>query len=144
MTKVINMQDLRYLNLFEKITRISTRFCFKYNEAIIFCVPKRLVSKGVGAGGENIKHLSRILRRKIKIIPIPQGIQHAKIFISAIVSPVTFKDLEITEDTIKGASEIILNAGSQNKAALIGRNKRRFLEMQQIVRDFFGKEFRIV
>ena len=68
MVNTLNMQDIRYLNLFNKITRVSTRFCFKYNEAIIFCVPKQLVSKAVGEGGRNVKHISEILKRKIKII----------------------------------------------------------------------------
>ncbi len=138
MVNTIDMQDMRYLNLFGKVTRVSTRFCFKYNEAIIFCVPKALIPKAIGEGGRNIKQINEILRKRIKIIPVPRGIQDVKLFIGAIVKPVTFKDLEIKDN------EIILTAGSLNKAALIGRNKRRFLEMQKIVKDFFGKEFRIV
>ena len=138
MVNTINMQDIRYLNLFGKITKVNTRFCFKYNEIIIFCVPRRLVSKAIGKGGVNVKQMSEILRKKIKIIPISQGIQDAKDFIEAIVSPVKFKDLEIKDN------EIIITAGSQSKAALIGRNRRRFLEMQKIIKDFFGRGFRII
>jgi len=138
MVSTIDMQSMRYLNLFGKITRVSTRYCFKYNETLVFCVPKRLVSKAVGENGKNIKELNKILRKKIKVIPAPKGIQDIKDFISAIVSPVTFKDLEVTAD------EIVLNAGSQSKAALIGRNKRRLLEMQKIANNFFKRDFRIV
>jgi len=98
----------------------------------------KFVSQAVGEGARNIKEMSNILRKRIKVIPAPRGIQDAKKFIEAIVSPVKFNDLEITDD------EIILTAGSHNKAALIGRNKRRMIEMQGIVKDFFGKEFRIV
>jgi len=132
------MQDMRHLNLFGKITRVSTRYCFKYNEALVFCVPRKLMSKAIGENAKNAKQMSHILGKRIKIIAIPRDIKDAKAFISAIVSPVTFKELEITPD------EIILTAGSQSKAALIGRNKRRLLEMKRIVKDFFGKEFRIV
>ncbi|MDP2628353.1 MAG: hypothetical protein Q8P15_00455 [Nanoarchaeota archaeon] len=138
MVNTIDMQDMRHLNLFGKITNVGTRFCFNYNDMIIFCVPKQLVHKAVGGNGENVKKISGILRRKIKVIPQPRGIFHAREFIQAIVSPVVFKDLEIKEN------EIILTAGNQSKAALIGRNKRRLLEMQKIIRSFFGKEFRIV
>jgi len=138
MVSTIDMQDMRYLNLFEKITRVSTRFCFKYNEALVFCVPKRLVSKALGENAKNAKQMNHILNKRVKIIAAPMGIQDTKTFIQAIISPVTFKNLEITP------TEIILTAGSQSKAALIGRNKRRLLEMQKIVRDFFKKEFRIV
>lgn len=138
MMKTIDMQDMRYLNLFGRITKVNTRFCFKYNENIIFCVPKPLISKAVGEGGKNIRQINEILRKRIKVISSPQGIHDAKQFIEAIVKPVAFKDLEVKNN------EIVLTAGSQSKAALIGRNKRRFLEMQRIVKDFFGKEFRIV
>jgi len=101
-------------------------------------VPIRFVSQAVGEGGKNIKQMSEILRKRIKVIPAPRGIQDAKKFIEAIVSPVKFNELEITKE------EIVLTAGSHSKAALIGRNKRRVIEMQGIVKDFFNKEFRII
>ena len=68
MESTINMQDMRYLNLFEKMTRVRTRYCFKYNEFIVFCVPKHLVSAAIGEGGANVKRMSEILRKKIKVI----------------------------------------------------------------------------
>ena len=138
MANIIDMKDMRHLNLFERVTKISTRFCFSYNEALVFCIPKHLIYRAIGEGGRNVKQMSEILRKRIKIIPIPRGIHNAKEFIQAIVSPVTFKDLEVKDD------ELVLTAGSQSKAALIGRNKRRLIEMQKIVKNFFGKEFRIV
>ena len=138
MAGTISMQDMRHLNLFRRITGISTRHVIRYNEMIIFGVPKNLVSRAIGPEARNIKRVSEILGRRIKVIPIPKGIQHIKQFIQAIVSPVEFKDLEVKEE------EIILTAGSRSKAALLGRNKRRLHEMQKIIKDFFGKEFRII
>tara|TARA_Y100000310_G_scaffold255681_1_gene263204 strand:- start:2707 stop:3120 length:414 start_codon:yes stop_codon:yes gene_type:complete len=137
MAKTISMQDMRYLNLFGKITQISTRFCFFYNNSIIFCVPESLVSKAIGQNGRNIKKMNEILGKRIKVIPKPNSIYVRK-FIEDVVSPITFKDLEVAEN------EIILTAGSQSKAALIGRNKRRLFELQKISKDYFGKELRIV
>ena len=133
------MQDMRHLNLFNKVTRVSTRFCFQYNNAIIFCVPAGMISRAIGEGGKNIRELSYILGKRVKVVLQPRGIQDVKQFIENIVKPVTFKDLEI------GDNEIIINAGGmQSKAMLLGRNKRRLLEMQEIVKDFFGKELRVV
>lgn len=138
MVNTLDMQDIRYLNLFSKITNVQTKFCFKYNETIMFCVPKRLVSKALGENAGNLRKMSEILRKKIKVIPIPNGVEDAQEFVKAIVSPVTFKELEVKDD------EIVLTAGSQSKAALIGRNKRRLLEMQNILKNFFKREYRIV
>lgn len=138
MVNTINMQDMRYLNLFSRITKINTRFCIKYNDMLIFCVPRSFVMRAVGEDARNLRKMSEILGKKIRVVASPRGIQDAKEFIENIVKPVTFKDLEIRNN------EIILTAGSQSKAALIGRNKRRLLEMQKIVKNYFGKEFRII
>lgn len=138
MVNTINMQDMRHLNLFSQITRINTRFCMTYNDTIIFGVPKEFIMRAVGEDGRNIKRISEILQKKIRVIPSPSGIQNVRTFIENIVKPVTFKDLEIR------GREIILTAGSQSKASLIGRNKRRLFELQKIVKDYFGKELKII
>jgi len=138
MVNTIDMQDLRYLNLFSKVTHISTKYCFMYNNTVIFAVPKPLISKALGRDVINLKRISNTLKKRVKVVAIPRGIEDAKSLIEAIVSPVTFKGIEIKDD------QLILTAGPQNKAALIGRNKRRMIEMAEIVKDFFHKEFRIV
>lgn len=138
MVSSLDMQDLRYLNLFVKITRVNTRYFFSYNNVLVFCVPKKLISKALGENAKNLKKMSEILGKRIRIVAQPQGIKDVKIFIEKIVSPVTFKDLEITDN------EIIVNAGRMSKAALIGRDKRRLNEMKKIIKSFFNKDFRIV
>lgn len=138
MMKTIDMQDMRHLNLFSKVTNINTNFCVKYNDTIIFCVPKNLLMRAVGENARNIRTLSDIIRKKVRVIPCPRGIQDAKPFIEQIIRPVTFKDMQITNN------EIVITAGIMNKAALIGREKRRLLELQKIAKDYFGKELRII
>ncbi len=138
MTTTLDMEDIRNLNLFKRITLIKTRFCFSYNNTIFFCVPRSMLMKAIGREGRNVKTMNQILKKRIRIIPSPEGISDIKRFIESIVSPVTFKDIGISEN------EVILNAGSQSKAALIGRDKRRLIEMHGIIKDFFGKDFRIV
>lgn len=137
MVNTIDMQEIRYLNLFEKIMRVRTRFCFKYNDAIVFCVPKHSMAKAIGEGGKNIRKMSQILGRKIKVVIAPNGIEDLGDFVKAVINPLTFRNIEVKDN------EVIVTGGS-NKAALIGRNKRRLLEMQKVIKDFFGKEFRVI
>lgn len=138
MVNTIDMQDIRHLNLFSQITRINTTFCMDYNRTLIFGVPKNLLNKALGEQGKNVKKISEIVGTKVKIIPSPRGLMDVKPFIENIVKPVTFKSIEV-----KG-NEMILTAGQQNKAILIGRDKKRLLELQKIVSDYFGKELKIV
>jgi len=129
---------MRYLNLFEKITNVRTKNCFFYNNQIIFAVHPALISKVIGEQGRNVKQLVSILGKKIKIVALPKNIQEAEKFISDVVSPITFKTLEITE------KEIIISASKDTKASLIGRNKVRLEELKKIVEEYFGKGLRIV
>ncbi|MBI2045299.1 hypothetical protein HYT23_04540 [Candidatus Pacearchaeota archaeon] len=138
MIGTIDMQHMRYINLFEKISDVSTKYCFKYNETIFFCVPRSMISKSIGENGKNVKQLSRILGKKIKIIPEPRGEEDLKTFIENIVAPVQFKDFQLLEN------EITVSGNTQTKASLIGRNKRRLLEMQEIIKNFFSRDFRVV
>jgi transcription antitermination factor NusA-like protein len=101
-------------------------------------VPYPLLGKAIGENGINIHKMKEILRRKVRIIPNPRGIQDIKTFIENIINPLVFKNIEIKENTI------IISANKQNKAGLIGRDKKRLKEMQSIIRDFFEKEFRII
>ena len=138
MTSTLDMQDLRYLNLFAKITRVDTRYFFEYNNMLVFCVPKSLIKKALGQNAENLKKMSSIVGKRIRVVAQPEGIEDAKEFIERIVIPLTFNNLEIT------AEEIILIAGKMNKALLIGREKKRLNEMKEIIKYFFKRDFRIV
>ena len=142
MVNILDMRDIRYINLFSRITKVQTRYCFIYNDTIIFAVPRNLVSKAIGKEGTNVRRMNDILKRKIKIIGNPeegtQNVGEIKRFIEDIVHPVTFKDIEITE------TDLILNAGSQSKAALIGRQRRRESELKEIIKDYFKKDLKIV
>lgn len=130
------MKFIRYLNLFEKLTRVRTKNCFIYNNIIIFGVPSSLVSRAIGEHGKNIKQMNEILGRKIKVISFPCNSIYE--FVCKIIEPLKFKSLEMND------KEVIINAGRQSKAALIGRNKTRLIELNNIIKEYFGKEVRII
>lgn len=132
------MQDMRYLNLFQRVTKVRTRYCFLYNETIVFGVPRKLLSKALGKDAENIKKIGNILGKRVRIVALPRDIEDAEDFLKNIISPIQFKELEVNED------EIVITAGKQNKASLIGRDKKRLHDMQKIVKSFFGKDVRVV
>lgn len=134
----INMQTMRYINFLNKISNVKTRKCFIYNNVIIFAVPAGMMSKAIGPGGSNIKAMKQKLGKKIKIIRDAESIGEVERFIEDVVDPVTFVSLDVKGD------EIILTAGTRSKAALLGRNKRRLIELKEIIEDNFGKELKIV
>jgi NusA-like KH domain protein len=132
MVKVLSMQFIRYINLFTRVTRIKTNHCFEYNNAIVFAVPRNLVTKAIGMDNKNLRTLSEVIRKKIKIVAIPKGVEDIENFVSVITYPVRFKSIEVNGD---GA---IINANNQSKASLIGRDKIRLEEMKNVLDQYFG------
>jgi NusA-like KH domain protein len=138
MVKILDMQFMRYANLFDKITKIKTKHCFNYNNTIVFAVPRKFVMRAIGPANKNLRKLNEIIGKKIKIVPIPNGREDIENFVLVITNPVKFRAIEIKDD------EAIINATSQSKAALIGRNKVRLEEMENILRQYFGiKKLRV-
>jgi len=129
---------MRYINLLSKITRIHTRNCFVYNGVVVFAVPAKLLSKAIGPAGKNVKTLQENLGKRVKIIADVKNVENAEKFVKAVVYPVEFVSLELKDRTL------VLTAGSRSKAALIGRHKRRLIELNRILEDTFGKELKIV
>ncbi len=132
MNNTIDMQVMRYINLFEKVCRVSTTSCFVYNNTIIFAVPSSQVFRAVGKNGVNMKKLSEILRKKIKVVKKPEGIESIEEFVKEIVDPVDFNKIEVKDGVV------ILTAGRQYKAALIGRNRVREQELEDILKKTFS------
>lgn len=121
--------DLIYsLNLFSKITGVRTKNCFRYNNWLVFVVPPQLVPKALGQKGENVQKMGRLLKCKVKVIPESS----MEPFVKAIIYPVKFKKL------INENNEVTIVAGANSKASLIGRDKVRLDELDEILKNFFG------
>ncbi len=134
MAGTIDMQLMRYINLFERTTRVQTKRVFVYNNQIIFAVPRFKVSLAIGKGAVNVKRLNEILRRKIKVVAMPLVDSSEEIgkFVEDVVAPVDFNKIEVRGDSV------VLTAGRQSKAALIGRGRLREKELGDVLKNFFG------
>ena len=140
MAGTIDMQLMRYINLFERTTKVQTMKVFVYNNQIIFAVPRAKVSVAIGRGAVNVRRLNEILRKKIKVVAMPavdsdEGIGK---FVEDVVAPIEFNKIEVRDDSV------VITAGRQSKAALIGRNRQREKELGDVLRNFFRiSKFRI-
>jgi len=123
---------MRYLNLFNRVTRIRANHCFLYNNMVIFAVPKNKVAKAIGPNNSNLKKISEILSKRIRIVAEPEGREDLTKFVTTVVSPVQFKSIEAKD------SEVVITAGREGKARLIGRGRIRQKELQNILEQYFG------
>ncbi len=139
MSAVIDMKAMRYINLLDKVSRVKTRHCFIYNNTIFFAVNKYQVSQAIGPAAANIRKIQESLGARVRIIKESEGVQDTKRFVEDIVAPIEPREVEIKE------KELIITAGNmQNKASLIGRDKRRLEELKRIVEDNFNLQVKII
>ena len=75
----------------------------------------------------------------MRIIEEPNGIGDILKFIQDIVYPIKFKAIDIKN------KDVLVSAGNaQNKAALLGRNKRRYEELKIIIHGVFQLDLKII
>lgn len=144
MIKTFDMQFIRYINLFGRVTRVSAKHCFAYNNMLVFVVPNSEVERAIGKDNSNLKRLSDILSKRIRIVSEPRGIKDIQGFISTIVSPTKFQALEIITGA-NGKEVVITSGGRESKALLIGRQRAREDELKSVLDQYFGiKNLRIL
>ena len=137
--KTFDMQFIRYINLFGRITNVSAKHCFMYNNMIVFIVPGFAIERSLGRDNSNLKRISDILGKRVRVVAEPKGKKDIERFIKVLVSPIEYQNIEVKED------EVIITAGMESKAMLIGRGRVREQELKQILEQYFGiKNVRIV
>ena len=139
MAKTLEMQFIQYMNFFEKVIGLRTKHCFCFNDTIFFVVNPSLVARALGNGAENLRKLSSILRRKVRIIASPSSVQDAESFVSRLVYPIPIRSF-----SIEGEEGCII-APRESKAMIIGRNKVRLNELEGILKEYFGiKKLKVI
>lgn len=134
MARTLDMQFIRYINLFSKISKIQAKHCFSYNNALIFVVSKKDVRKAIGPENSNLRKISGILKKRIRIVAEPKEKRTLDIenFVKTIVSPVEYNTFDVQDN------EVTITAGKEGKARLIGRQRIRQKELQEILGQYFG------
>jgi len=134
MVKTIDMQFMRYINLFERFSGVSTSDCFIYNNILFFGVQKNQRFRALGYNGSNVKRLGEVLRRRIKIVDMPLNEKGLKKFVSDLIHPIEVNKIEVE------GKELVISAAMQNRAILIGRDRCREEELLGILNKSFGIE----
>lgn len=116
-----------YINVFESITRAHVKDLIKKSE-LMFIVKEGDAAKAIGKKGVNIRKLGRLLRKKIKVVEFNSEVEK---FIESLIKPIEGKIYKEDENVVIEARS------SQDKANLLGKNKRNLEELNNIVKKYF-------
>ena len=63
----LNQEVIGFINLFEKVTRAQVKDCFS-DDGLVFVVQPGQMGLAIGKKGVNIKKVSGLLKKKVKVI----------------------------------------------------------------------------
>ncbi len=133
--KVITSEIMGYIRLFENITGARVKNCYRGNEALIFIVYEGDAGKAIGKGGENVKRLSGLLKKRIKIVEFSDDPIK---FVANLIFPVKAEIKMEDEKTI-----LIGGKGMKFKQAVLGPERKHLKELQSIVSNYFNIELKV-
>jgi NusA-like KH domain protein len=146
MEKKLNMQVMRYMNLLARVTRVNAKHCFLYNNTIVYVVSGQFVQYAIGRNNENLKKLSEIIGKRIRVLAEPKGEGDLNQFVGVLVAPAKFEKIEIVDNQENREREVVVYTdGRESKAMMIGRGRQREIELKDILGQYFGvKNLRIM
>ena len=124
-----DFDHMKYMALFEKITRIPLKDCIIDEDQVTFIIKSENIAKAVGKNGSNVKFLERKLEKKIRIVKFNDDCIQ---FIQNLIYPLTKLKIEKEKDKI-----IITGEDTKTKALLIGRNSQNLRKIESIIKRFF-------
>lgn len=134
---VYDMTAMKFMSLFESITRAKLKDCIVRENMILFIVHPGEIGKAVGSKGVNVRKLERALNKKVKIVEFsPEPVN----FIKNLIHPLQVK--EITEDE---GVYTLTPLDLKTRGMLIGRNASHLRAYEDVVKRYFPvKELKVV
>jgi len=134
---VYDMTAMKFMSLFESITRAKLKDCIVRENFILFIVHPGEIGKAVGSKGSNVRKLERAINKKVKIVEFsPEPVN----FIKNLIHPLQVK--EITEDE---GIYTLTPLDLKTRGMLIGRNASNLRAYEDIVKRYFPvKELKVV
>jgi NusA-like KH domain protein len=132
---VYDAETMKYSAIFETLTQVPLKDCFKDGEEIIFVVMPGFIAKAIGKQGINVRKISGAINKNIHIIEFNPDITQ---FVKNLVRADGVDILE-QEGII-----IIKCPDTKTKGFVFGREKEKFKKMAGIVTRYFTpKEIRV-
>ena len=126
-----NLQTINYINIFSNITKTNVKDCIVKEEIITFIINQNQAARAIGKQGKNVKRLSNLLKKRIKIIEYNQDPAR---FVANLISPIKAKDISKQDSII-----IVKTNNFKEKSQIYGREKTNFKQIQEMLSKFFSE-----
>ena len=127
---------MKFISLFDNITKIHAKDCFKQDSRIIFIVNEGKAGMAVGKKGMNIKKLENLFKKKIKIVEHSESLID---FVKNVIHPLGAKEISEDDEIVT-----IIPVDNKTRGYLIGREAVNLRNYEEIVKRYFDiKEIKV-
>ncbi len=87
----LSVESLRFINLFQSITKATVKDCIVDDDKVLFVVKEGQAGMAIGRDGVNIKNIQRLIKRRVEVVEFSSDLKR---FINNLLRPVRVVDLE--------------------------------------------------
>lgn len=132
MAVTLTAELIGYINTLENISKAKVKDSFiDKNGILVFVINQGEIGKAIGKGGVNIRRLSTLLKKKVKLIEFNENVlEFVKNSIQPLQASLTQEDNKI----------ILESTDTTTKAKLIGRDRQNIIALNELVNRYFKVE----
>lgn len=124
---------MKYFSIFENITHVSAKDCFPVNETIIFFVNPGKAKIAVGKQGINIKKLSSMINKEVKVIEFSNEVIG---LVKNVIFPLRAISVEVAMDNENQKIINIAFKSSKERRFLLDNNQKKLKLLKDIVKRY--------
>lgn len=125
---VFTEETMRYVSLFQDLTRTTVVDCVDTPDRVIFVVKEGEIAKAIGKGGEHIQHLRKRMNKEIHVVEFSDD---PKTFVANVFRSYDVKKVEVEtrENGIVHATVTVDPAKKGRAIGKAGKNLRVFRDL---------------
>ncbi|BCU67309.1 transcription elongation factor NusA [Sulfolobales archaeon HS-7] len=124
-------EELKYMSLFQDVTRVTARDCIITEDRIIFLVNPGQTGLAIGKGGTNVRKLKNVIGKDIEIVEYNDDMEK---LVENIMAPARVRAIKIVQNNSKKVMHIRVDFN--DKGIAIGKNGRNVQRAKLILKRY--------
>ncbi|MFC1691496.1 NusA-like transcription termination signal-binding factor [Nanoarchaeota archaeon] len=137
-----DLEIMKYMALFEKITKSKLKDCFfdENSNRLVFVVEKFQLMKALGTNSQNVQKLENLLNKKLKFVQFHDDLN---MFVKNWIHPLKAENIEVDEEN---NVVTISSSDIQTKGLLIGKKAQNLRNSEKVIQRYFSnlKEIKVI
>ncbi len=132
----ITAEEMRYIALFQDLTRAAVRDCIidNDNNRLIFLVRKGELGLAVGRGGSNVRRLRQLLNRDIEVVEYDDSLEGLA---KSLFYPARVRDIKLVKSS-NGRQTLYVTVDPRDKGLAIGRGGKTVSRARLVLKRYYN------